>query len=101
MTQDVIDLTNLKADSNPSEFDIIDGILCRGKIESYGNAGQMDDPKTGKPQKMVMMQITVPIPASDVPRFQAMENADCMIELLIQPLTRRPTAKDDPPEDML
>ena len=92
----VVDLRGIKADTDVEMIDIFDGIACRGKIESYGNAGIPQ----GEKVKICLMQITVAIPQTDVPRFMAMEDNNNMVELLVQPMPKkRPGAEADPPED--
>lgn len=80
----VIDMRNLKVDEK-KDVEVWDGVAVRGKIESYSNAGIIEDPETGEKTKTVIMSISVVIPASDVLRFQMIEDEDSCVQMLIQP----------------
>ena len=74
-----------------------DGIAVMGKIESYGNAGMVENPKTGIEEKAVLMQVSVVIPQCDVGKFIAMEDQNNMVQLLIQPTS--PKSADQPEKE--
>ncbi len=84
-----IDLSNLKDVEEGTEIEIFDGIAVRGKIESYGNAGMMEDPVSKEEQKVCIIQISVVIPQSDVQRFIMMEDDNNLVQMLIQPVGTR------------
>jgi len=81
-------LRNLKEGEEP-KIEIFDGVAVRGKIESYGNAGMMEDPVSKEEQKVCIIQISVVIPQSDVQRFIMMEDDNNLVQMLIQPVNTR------------
>lgn len=83
-----IDLRNVK-EGEDSPFEVFDGIAVRGKIESYGNAGMMEDPVSKEEQKVCIIQISVVVPQSDVQKFIDMEDDNNLVQMLIQPIGTR------------
>lgn len=63
---------------------MIEGVALRGKIESYSNAGLIEDPTSGEEIKVVIVQISLMIPQTDVIKLINMENDDNQVNLLIQ-----------------
>ena len=80
----IVDLTK-KTDTGERAFEMWDGIAVMGKIESYGNAGMIENPKTGIEEKAVLIQISIVVPQCDVSKFIAMEDQNNMVQMLVQP----------------
>lgn len=59
------------------------GVTLRGKIESYTNAGMIDD-GSGEESKAMLVQISCVIPQSDAQRLMSLEDKDCTVSLFIQ-----------------
>lgn len=69
-------------------IEMLEGVALRGKIESYSNAGLIEDPANGESTKVVIVQISFMIPQTDVIKMMNMENDDNQVNLLIQAIPK-------------
>lgn len=75
-----------KDDDEPDceqKFEAQLGVALRGKIESYGNAGMVDD-GSGESVKVMIVQITCVIPQSDAKKIMDIEDDENTVSLFIQ-----------------
>lgn len=59
------------------------GVALRGKIESYGNAGMVDD-GSGEMVKVMIIQISCAVPVGDAQRIMDIEDDENIVSLFIQ-----------------
>lgn len=59
------------------------GVTLRAKIESYGNAGKVDD-GSGEEVKSMIVQLSCVIPQSDAAKLMALEDDDNTVIIFIQ-----------------
>jgi hypothetical protein len=76
---ETIDLTK---ETGKNEIKIAEGLVGKAKIESYGNAGVIDD--AGEEIKVMIVQLSIVMPQSQAKALMDMENEENCVNLLIQ-----------------